>query len=129
MKKQVKTRGKVLVVEDDQNWQEYARRQIGGKGYDVLTAFSATEALQILRRSKEQGKSLDIVVTDINLIGMHGTELIQILREEEKFDGQIAIVAGLPVPKEFIERYDLLGGYIKGSDGYLPLIDRYESLK
>jgi DNA-binding response OmpR family regulator len=54
----------VLVVEDNDRIRKAEAETLRGCGYDVLTATSATEALQLLT-----GSRVDLLITDIRLPG------------------------------------------------------------
>lgn len=62
---------RVLVVEDDEDLLELCRQSLADKGYQVLAASSAEEALQVA----DGVDTLHQVVTDVNLPGMDGARL------------------------------------------------------
>ena len=62
----------VLLVEDDPAIRAYAARALGGLGYTVLEAASGTDALGLATAHAE---TIDLLVTDIVMPGMQGTEL------------------------------------------------------
>ena len=62
----------VLVVEDDAPVREFAARALTEGGYRVLEAESGDRALQLLR---EEGHRPAIVLTDVVMPGMTGSEL------------------------------------------------------
>jgi signal transduction histidine kinase/ActR/RegA family two-component response regulator len=64
----------VLIVEDEPGVQRIAARVLGLKGYAVLTAASAEEALGLLR---DRHRSIDLLLTDVVLQGMGGRELAE----------------------------------------------------
>jgi len=61
----------ILVVEDERAVRNLARRVLSATGYSVLVAESAQEALTILRG---HSKRLDLVLTDVVMPGMKGTD-------------------------------------------------------
>jgi DNA-binding NtrC family response regulator len=75
----------VLIVEDEPGVQRIAARVLSRKGYGVLTAASAEDALTILR--DRQG-GVDLLLTDVVLQGMGGRELAE---------AAVALRPGLPV--------------------------------
>ncbi|CAE6864495.1 Sensor histidine kinase RcsC [Paraburkholderia aspalathi] len=66
-----------LVVDDSRLNRELLADQVRSLGYDVLSAASGTEALLILHRN-----NVDILLTDLDLPGMSGGELFDIVHEE-----------------------------------------------
>ena len=70
------TSARVLVVEDEKPYRDLLERQLGRRGYDVLGAGSAEEALE-----RAQGVELDCALLDVALPGMSGLDLLRKLRE------------------------------------------------
>jgi PAS domain S-box-containing protein len=64
--------GVVLMVEDEPSIREFARRVLDRAGHTLLTAGNGAEALQIV--ASWQG-SIDVLLTDIVMPGMHGQAL------------------------------------------------------
>jgi two-component system cell cycle sensor histidine kinase/response regulator CckA len=62
----------VLLVEDDSAVREFARRTLEAAGHRVL---AASEAEQAQRASERWGERIDVLVTDLVMPGIHGTEL------------------------------------------------------
>ena len=68
----------VLVVEDAEGLRHLVQRLLERKGYTVLSAADADEALRLF----ESHPSIDLVLTDIVMPGINGPELIQQLVEK-----------------------------------------------
>ena len=64
-------RGRILVVDDDQFYQEFCAEILGEEGYEVRTTSTAEKALEILRR-----QSFEIMITDLVMPGIGGIELL-----------------------------------------------------
>jgi CheY-like chemotaxis protein len=105
--------GRILVVDDEPSVLQFMVRVLEGAGYDVRSAPGPPEALGIVKA----GHPLDLVVSDIVMPGMHGTQL---MREIERLSPATPVVLtsayvperqlpeGVPfVPKPFAPR-DLL---------------------
>jgi signal transduction histidine kinase/ActR/RegA family two-component response regulator len=73
----VRGRETVLVVEDNLHVQTIATRVLASLGYEVLAASSGEEALRLL----EDGRTIDLVVSDVIMPGMTGPELCRQLAE------------------------------------------------
>jgi len=68
----------ILVVEDDDAVRRMTREFLKIKGYTVIEARGATEAIQIM---ENRGDQIDLVVTDVLMPGMKGRELVERLSE------------------------------------------------
>jgi CheY-like chemotaxis protein len=65
----------VLVVDDEPDARDVVRRLLTATGAEVVTAGSAAEALGML-----EGRSFDVLVSDIGMPGVDGYELIRRVR-------------------------------------------------
>jgi DNA-binding NtrC family response regulator len=66
----------VLVVEDEPRMLDILERHIARMGYEVRGASNAGEALEQL-----EGRTADVVLTDIRMPGLDGRALLEIVRE------------------------------------------------
>ena len=69
----------ILVVDDAPDTLEVIQRNLTAKGYQVITAPAAVEAIEIL-----ESASIDLVITDLKMPGVSGLELIRHIRENYK---------------------------------------------
>lgn len=69
----------ILVVDDEVSLRELLVRQLRNEGYTVLEAGYGMQALAVARASDEQ---IHLVLSDIRMPGMLGTELAQRLVAE-----------------------------------------------
>ncbi|HTU02988.1 MAG TPA: ATP-binding protein, partial [Candidatus Sulfotelmatobacter sp.] len=69
----------ILMVEDQEQIRALAGRLLRGRGYTVIDARGADEALGL---AAEHGGSLDLLVTDVVLEGRNGRELYTLLSRE-----------------------------------------------
>ena len=67
---------RVLLVDDEPNVTQGLRRSLRNEPCEVRIAASAAEGLEILAREK-----IDVVISDENMPGMHGTEFLSRVRE------------------------------------------------
>ncbi len=63
---------KVLIVDDEKNYLFVLEDLLSDEGYEVLTASTASEGLEIIQR-----ESIDTVLSDIKMPGMTGIELLE----------------------------------------------------
>jgi CheY-like chemotaxis protein len=83
---------KVLVVDDDPVVGRSFDRVLSGKGYAVITASSAQEALTKLETEK-----YDVVFTDIKMPGMSGLEMAEQVKQQQPWL-PVVIVTGYGSP-------------------------------
>jgi two-component system, cell cycle sensor histidine kinase and response regulator CckA len=70
----------VLLVEDEEPVRAMLELVLRNRGFTVLTATDGVEALEAARRHDEP---IDLVVTDVSMPRLNGTELVAKLRQEE----------------------------------------------
>ena len=70
---------KVLVVDDEKNIRKLYETELKREGYDVLTAESGEEALEVIEK-----ESVDLVVLDIRLEGMDGIDCLRTIMERRR---------------------------------------------
>jgi len=70
---------RVLVVDDDSNNLMLEHDLLERAGFEVLEAGNATDAIAIARREKP-----DVIVMDVRLPDMRGSEAAKILREDKE---------------------------------------------
>jgi DNA-binding NtrC family response regulator len=90
-------KGSILVVDDEERQREIYRDILNDEGYRVETAASGESALRLLVQ-----KRFDLVLTDLNLTGMTG---VQLLGEIVSADPTVAVVliTGYPSIQSAIE--------------------------
>ena len=79
---------RILIVEDDAMLQRVIQTQIKCMGYDVSTAADVAGAREILREAPH-----DMVITDMNLPGVSGLDLLKIVRMEHPDTTVILVTA------------------------------------
>ena len=68
---------KILVVDDEEAIRDILKQAFTNAGYEVLTAESAEKAREILRN-----ESIMVMFLDLNLPGMNGVKLCEMIRKE-----------------------------------------------
>lgn len=71
--------GRILYAEDNQGLRETLHSYFEERGYDVRTATDGVAALNVF-----QAETPDVLITDNNMPGMDGLELIRHIRETNR---------------------------------------------
>ncbi len=101
--------GTVLVVDDSISVRKSLQNILEAKKVRVITAKDGTEALRYLEK-----KSVDLVITDLEMPVMHGYELINRLRKDARFNDLPIVVLTSRGTKKHEEKALSLG-----ADGYI----------
>ncbi len=99
---------KIFVIEDDPDINRLLCRILQRGGYQVLPAFSGTEAKLVLEREKP-----DLILLDLMLPGMTGEELIAYIRKGKNILAPILVLSAKHALENKIETLTL------GADDYL----------
>jgi len=70
---------KILVVDDEESMVQFMTVLLRREGYEVITAASGPQALELLQES-----SVDAVVTDLKMPGMDGIELLDRIKKHDE---------------------------------------------
>jgi two-component system sensor histidine kinase EvgS len=93
------TQGSVIVCDDDDTARVLMSHMLSSRGYDVIECSDGEQALQHQRTSNVQA-----LVTDLDMAGIGGLELIERWRAHEALQGQAAarviVCSGSSVPPE-----------------------------
>lgn len=68
----------VLIVDDEQQLAEAFRKKLSREGFSVTVAFTAHEAISVMKK-----QTFDVCVLDIRLPDMDGVELLEALKKNE----------------------------------------------
>jgi len=122
----------VLFVDDEPAVLSMVRRLLRDLPFDILTADDAVEALTLLRRRR-----VDVLVSDIEMPGMSGLELVRVARRE--FPGTLRMLmtgaATLDRVLDAINEGEVHRFFTKPFDGELfsrtlwTLVERIEKLR
>ncbi|MDQ8204707.1 response regulator [Pelagicoccus sp. SDUM812003] len=100
---------KVLVVDDSLTARNYHRSILQSAGFTVGTAEDGAQGLELLFKTP-----YDVILTDINMIGMNGYDFIRRVRAEEEY--QEIPIAIISTEKE---DEDMRLGYEAGANVYI----------
>ena len=82
--------GTILLVEDEESLREAAREFLQSSGYIVVEAANGSEALKVA-----ENHAIDLVITDMIMPGMRGTELVEKLCQDYP-DVKVLYMSGYP---------------------------------
>lgn len=88
---------KALVIDDDISTLELMRFHLKSEGFEVVTAENGSTALEIVDENK-----FDVVLTDLNLPGIDGIELVKKIKTKLP-DTEIIMVTGFGSTEKAIE--------------------------
>lgn len=100
----------VLLVDDNIDFREYIRNEVGHKVHNIIVAGNGKEALDLL-----QAEPVDIVLTDVMMPMMDGFELCRRIKAGEAGRNDIPVVL---LTARSDENSRILG-FQNGADGYL----------
>jgi DNA-binding NtrC family response regulator len=66
---------KMMLVDDEERFLETTKKLLARKGYDVLTAASGSEALEILMK-----QTVHVVILDVKMPGMDGVATLKAIK-------------------------------------------------
>jgi len=106
---------RVLSIDDDKYFGKYIGDILRGEGYEVTTARSGEEGLEIVER-----QTFDCIIVDFIMPGLNGDEVCRALKSHEAFrDIPVVLLTTRG------DRKDMIAGLNAGADDYiLKTIDR-----
>ena len=106
---------KILIIDDDAGIRDSMQEFIKDSGYDIYTATSAEEALELLK-----SEIVDVVITDIMLTGMDGLELTDLIKHN--YDIDVIVMTG------YSEKFSYEDAINKGASDLVFKPIRYREL-
>src|SRR6266567_1158735 len=94
------TRGRILVVDDDEEVREILVETLEEFGYSVVQAESGEEALRMLRASGEVG----MLITDVRMPGISGLELAEVASRLDP-SLRVILMSGYFLPQQVMQRF------------------------
>lgn len=94
-------KARILAVDDQRYFRELLSGMLAAEGFEAETAASGEEALQILDAS-----DFDVVLTDLVMPGMDGTELVHRIRQDDP-DQDIVVITGVVDVKTAVDAMKL----------------------
>jgi DNA-binding response OmpR family regulator len=82
---------KIVVIDDDKKVVIFLKKELEKSGYIVLTAENGIKGLQIIKDTNP-----DLLICDMLIPGIHGSELSKLLKENPLFSAlQIILMTGV----------------------------------
>ncbi len=94
-------KARILAVDDQRYFRELIAGMLGEEGFQAQTAASGEEALHILENA-----DFDIVLTDLVMPGMDGSELLHRIKERDP-DQEVVVVTGVVDVKTAVDAMKL----------------------
>lgn len=101
----------ILLVEDEQDLLELLRYNLSREGFQVETAMTGEDGL---KKAREMGKELDLVLLDLMLPGIDGLEVCRTLKGRDHTSGIPVIMLTAKG-----EESDIVKGLEYGADDYI----------
>jgi two-component system chemotaxis response regulator CheY len=95
----------ILVVDDSPTMRQQVRMPLEDAGYKVLEAGDGQEALQRL----EGATDVHMVISDVNMPGMNGLEMLEALRKIPRFTALPVVMLTTEGKKSLVERAEKAG--------------------
>ena len=118
---------KILVVDDEIEYQRVFSYLLKRNGYDVITASGARESLNLL-----ESNEINLIMTDLKMPDMDGLELVKAVKSEYE-DIDIMIITAFGSIESAVEamKYGACGYSIKNSEpeALLADVDRLAKIK
>ncbi|MCH9651993.1 MAG: response regulator [Deltaproteobacteria bacterium] len=83
----LEAKGEILVLDDEESQRKLVAAELEAQGFQVTTASSGTEALELMRRRRP-----DLVLLDLLMPEMDGTAFLRQARRDPRFHGLPVVV-------------------------------------
>ena len=109
----------LLLVDDSPNILKAMARVFRPEGYNLLLAGSAKEAIEIMTNEK-----VDLIITDENMPGLSGTDLLRVVRETHPFVVRFMVTGAddIEVAKNAINNGEIYRFFTKPWDDFELLV-------
>jgi len=107
----------ILIVDDEDQIHELLSLYLTKHGYQVSTATSSAQTLQIIQRSH-----VDLVVLDISLANEDGLGLLSTIKARYP-DIQVVMLTGMGFDEDLLKE-----AHAKGADGYVSKLLHLDEL-
>ncbi len=98
----------ILIVEDESTLNEAYQIVLATAGYNILSAFDGSEALEIAEKNK-----IDLILLDLRLPVLDGIGFLKSYKKHKRSTAKVIILSNYDLQKEIEEAYSL------GADRYI----------
>ena len=104
---------RVLIIDDDREMVTLGRLILERDGFEVFSANSGQEGLNILYKPEN---GIELVLLDVMMLGMDGWQVLQTIRANEKFSNLPVIML---TARHYLENENETSTYAGMFDGYV----------
>jgi two-component system phosphate regulon response regulator PhoB len=104
---------RILMIDDDREMVTLGKLILEREGFEVLSAFSGVEGLQVLE--KEQN-TIDLILLDIMMLGIDGWQVLEAIRKTEKH-AHIPVI--MLTARHYLEDESETANYSEMFNGYV----------
>lgn len=112
---------KILIIDDEERLNDYIKTYLGKRGYEIVTALTGKEALDIYEKEKP-----DIILLDLGLPDMDGREVLKEIKAKVP-QFKIVVISAYKDEDTKNELLQLGADYFLGKPFATP--DLYELIK
>ncbi len=109
---------KILIVDDEADLVDNISARLEYVGYEVDEAMNGREGLGAYIGELYKGEPFDLILLDIRMPGMSGTEVLAAIRHEEKLRG-VPLGTGTPIIMLTAVPEPALESFKQGCDDYI----------
>jgi len=100
---------KVLIIDDEEEVRELFQKKLNASGYVALSSETGEAGLESARK-----ESPDLIILDIRLPGIDGTEVFRILKEDPSTQHiPVIFVTAVDAPRKIVQQFE------RGAENYL----------
>lgn len=103
---------RILMVDDDHEMVALGKLILEREGFEVLSAYSGKEGLEVL----DQTDNVDLVLLDIMMLGMDGWQVLENIRNSDKY-AHIPVI--MLTARHYLEDESTTTNYSDMFDGYV----------
>ena len=104
---------RILMIDDDREMVILGKLILEREGFDVLSAYTGKEGLQVLDQTDEK---IDLVLLDIMMIGMDGWDVLETIKQHESHKNIPVIML---TARHYLEDESETQNYAHLFDGYV----------
>ena len=103
----------ILMIDDDREMVTLGKLILEREGFEVLSAYSGTEGLQILNK---ENNNVDLILLDIMMVGMDGWQVLEMVKSNQNHS-HIPVI--MLTARHYLEDESETDNYSHLFDGYV----------